>query len=88
MPSPTSLRMRCSCLTVADWPGANCPETGSADPSDPSDLKSRLLPRGLVFSAFIVSFVSEGSESLQMRDFQRVSKSRPRHLWPPLLPPR
>src|ERR671913_2078829 len=34
MPSPTSLRMRC-CLTVADWPGANCPVTGSADPSDP-----------------------------------------------------
>src|SRR5215204_2270205 len=41
MPSPTSLRMRCSCFSVADWPGANCPEPGSADPSDPSDLKSR-----------------------------------------------
>src|SRR5215218_5947022 len=36
-PCRTSSRMRCSCSTVANSPGARCSETGSAEPSEPSE---------------------------------------------------
>ena len=69
MPSWTSLRMRCSCSTVADSPTSGSKEGGSTEVTEELKLLSGYPSRGCIFLAGYGPFRAVASVFLQNRWF-------------------